>query len=239
MVPNLSFTALRAFESLARNGSVTKTAAELGLSAPAISMQMKQLETRLSVALVSRSKRGNLRGSSLTPHGILFARMVQRWFAELEILITEFTPSLTLIAVQAEALVGRIDHLRKAHWWETRETAADILTAGHTMLEDISRAGIATEQLSSGGPREALMQLEAALRASIDEIRKAEYNRSERLSANEDRGTVHIVTLDDRPQDRRSTVRRAAEAGIARHDREFRSVADVELLVNTMKVDLD
>lgn len=239
MVPNLSFTALRAFEALARNGSVTRTAAELGLSAPAISMQLKQLETKLSVALVSRSERGILRGSLLTPHGVELARMVQRWFAELEMLIVEFAPSRSLIADQAEALLVRIDHLRNAPWWEARETIADILGAGQIILEDIARAGMAANRLPGGDPRRTLMVLEESLRNAIGQLRKAQSDRGEPHLAEDGSGIRHVVTLDERRQDRRLAVRRSAEAGIAGHDCQFRAVADVELLVNAMKVDLD
>lgn len=48
---------LRAFESVARLGSVTAAARELSLSQPAISMQLKQLEGRLGLRLTERAGR--------------------------------------------------------------------------------------------------------------------------------------------------------------------------------------
>ena len=44
MPARLPLTALRAFEAAARNGSLTAAATELGVTRPAISKQIKQLE---------------------------------------------------------------------------------------------------------------------------------------------------------------------------------------------------
>jgi DNA-binding transcriptional LysR family regulator len=54
MLARLPLTALRAFEAAARNGSLTAAAAELGVTRPAISKQIKQLEQMLNCALMVR-----------------------------------------------------------------------------------------------------------------------------------------------------------------------------------------
>ena len=56
------------FETLARTGSVAATAGELGMSAPAVSQQMKNLSASLGVELVDASRRPMV----LTPAGRLF-----------------------------------------------------------------------------------------------------------------------------------------------------------------------
>jgi DNA-binding transcriptional LysR family regulator len=72
---NLSFRQLRIFESAARLSSFARAAAEMHLSAPAISMQMKDLEDDLGMPLFA--KRG--RGLVLTSAGeyfLVYARRV-------------------------------------------------------------------------------------------------------------------------------------------------------------------
>ena len=59
---------LEVFESLARTGSVAATAGELGLSAPAVSQQMKNLATALGAELLDHSRRP----MTLTPAGRVF-----------------------------------------------------------------------------------------------------------------------------------------------------------------------
>ena len=54
MPARLPLTALRAFEAAARNGSLTAAATELGVTRPAISKQIKQLEQLLNCALMIR-----------------------------------------------------------------------------------------------------------------------------------------------------------------------------------------
>jgi DNA-binding transcriptional LysR family regulator len=59
--------------SVARLGSIGRAAAEHGISQPAASTRMRQLEGRLGVALIERSPRG----SRLTPSGALVADWAQ------------------------------------------------------------------------------------------------------------------------------------------------------------------
>ena len=54
MPARLPLTALRAFEAAARNGSLVAAAIELGVTRPAISKQIKQLEQILNCALMVR-----------------------------------------------------------------------------------------------------------------------------------------------------------------------------------------
>ena len=79
MPPRLPLTALRAFDAVARNASLTAAAAELGVTRPAISKQIKQLELMLNAALMVRL--GN--AVQLTPAGRELARDVAQAFGQL------------------------------------------------------------------------------------------------------------------------------------------------------------
>ena len=68
ILKGLTLRGLEVFETLARTGSVAETAAALGMSAPAVSQQMKNLSTALGTDLVDTSRRP----MTLTPAGRLF-----------------------------------------------------------------------------------------------------------------------------------------------------------------------
>ena len=68
LLKGLTLRGLEVFEALARTGSVAATAAELGMSAPAVSQQMKNLSAALGVDLVDHARRPMV----LTPAGRQF-----------------------------------------------------------------------------------------------------------------------------------------------------------------------
>ncbi|GAB5447951.1 LysR family transcriptional regulator [Gymnodinialimonas sp.] len=68
LLKGLTLRGLEVFETLARTGSVAATAVELGMSAPAVSQQMKNLSAALGVDLVDASRRPMV----VTPAGRLF-----------------------------------------------------------------------------------------------------------------------------------------------------------------------
>jgi LysR family transcriptional regulator, regulator for genes of the gallate degradation pathway len=72
-----SLRQLRAFEAVARCKSIGGGARELGLSQPAVTHMIAQLETRLAVTLLERRRSG----SFLTPLGSVLLPRVQRLFA--------------------------------------------------------------------------------------------------------------------------------------------------------------
>ncbi len=79
LLRNLSMRQLRIFQSAARHGSFSKAALELSLTAPAVSMQMKELETDLGMALFERVGRR----VELTSAGEYFLVYVKRIAATL------------------------------------------------------------------------------------------------------------------------------------------------------------
>jgi DNA-binding transcriptional LysR family regulator len=79
-VTPLSLAALRALQSVARHGSFSRAAAELGLTQPAVSMQVRQLEHRVGLPLLERvGKR-----TRPTEAGELLMAHASRAFMELE-----------------------------------------------------------------------------------------------------------------------------------------------------------
>ncbi|MCW2241438.1 transcriptional regulator GcvA [Azospirillum canadense] len=73
--------ALRAFESAARNGSLTRAAQELLVTQGAISRHVSQLESWLGVTLCRRMRRG----IELTPEGASYATTLRAAFEQIEL----------------------------------------------------------------------------------------------------------------------------------------------------------
>jgi LysR family transcriptional regulator, regulator for genes of the gallate degradation pathway len=79
--PNLpSLRQLRAFEAVARHRSIGVAATELGLSQPAVTQMIAQIETALSASLSERRRTGTY----LTALGSVLLPRVQRLFAHIE-----------------------------------------------------------------------------------------------------------------------------------------------------------
>ena len=115
-----AFPSLRAFEATARLGSVTRAAAELGVSQPAVSQQLRQLEAFLERPLLRRVAGGLV----LTPDGELYAARLQRAFADLHaatdaLLRAGSEPrvlTLSLLATFAQRwLIPRLAGFQRAH----------------------------------------------------------------------------------------------------------------------------
>ncbi|SAL76093.1 LysR family transcriptional regulator [Caballeronia choica] len=67
----MDYTLLRAFAAVAREGNLTRAAAQLHLTQPAVSLQIKNLQEALGVVLFSRTSHGLLLtrdGEALLPH---------------------------------------------------------------------------------------------------------------------------------------------------------------------------
>lgn len=88
MIDDLSF-----FQQVATRGSLTEVARHLGLSLPAVSKRLSQLEARLGVQLLQRTTRR----LSLTPEGVLYlegSRPILRQLEELENALNSCQPTL-------------------------------------------------------------------------------------------------------------------------------------------------
>ncbi|WP_052365331.1 LysR substrate-binding domain-containing protein [Halotalea alkalilenta] len=98
---------LRAFDALARLGSVGAAATELCVTPGAISHQIRQLEERLGVALFERDRRA----LKLSQSGIVYARQVREAFQ----LLTESTLKLGLPSVEGRLKIACAPALAN-HW---------------------------------------------------------------------------------------------------------------------------
>ena len=68
------------FSTLAMAGSLSAAARELGITTPAVSKRLAQMEARLGVTLVNRTTRR----MSLTPEGELYVAQARRILGEIE-----------------------------------------------------------------------------------------------------------------------------------------------------------
>ncbi|MGE0829647.1 MAG: LysR family transcriptional regulator, partial [Hyphomonadaceae bacterium] len=75
---DIDFKLLRGFVELAREGSFTRAAARLGMSQPALTVQIRKLEAELGFTLFSRSTRA----LALTPEGQEFVALAERVIEE-------------------------------------------------------------------------------------------------------------------------------------------------------------
>lgn len=80
MVKNVQPADLGFFSALARAGSLSAAARELGISTPAVSKHLAQMEQRIGVALVNRTTRR----MSLTPEGEIYLDHARRIVGEID-----------------------------------------------------------------------------------------------------------------------------------------------------------
>jgi molybdate transport repressor ModE-like protein len=89
VVPEADLTSLRLLVALARTGSISMAAAELGISQQAASVRMRRLEASVDIALLTRSTRGSL----LTAEGATAAA----WAAEVVEAAERFQAGVTAL----------------------------------------------------------------------------------------------------------------------------------------------
>lgn len=87
LMKGITLRGLEVFEALASSGSVARTAAITGLSQPAVSQQLRNLETSLGTDLVDHTRRP----MQLTPAGALFLSRAESALAQLRAAQSELT----------------------------------------------------------------------------------------------------------------------------------------------------
>ena len=105
-----SLRQLRAFEAVARRKSIGAAARELGLSQPAVTQMVAQIETALAVSLLERRRTGTY----LTTLGSVLLPRVERLFAHIQSALCD--PGCRRIALRSrdDEIGGEQDH-RYAH----------------------------------------------------------------------------------------------------------------------------
>lgn len=121
-----SLIALRAFEALVRQGSISRAALELHVTHGAVSHQVKKLEEELGMALVERQGKG----VKLTPAGRQLSQQISSAFDQLRdirrALPTE-EPAGELRIACAPALLARISSLLEKFLRNYQEVALHLL----------------------------------------------------------------------------------------------------------------
>ena len=141
-IKGISLRGLEVFEALARSGSVVKTSQDTGLSQPAVSQQLRNLEAALATSLIDHS----CRPMQLTPAGRNFLRHTVAALAELRLatagasridlghlsqlnigLITDFDDNLTphLVRILNENVANCSFHLISSHSHDLVPMVAD------------------------------------------------------------------------------------------------------------------
>ena len=160
---NLSLRALELFEITARTGSVQATAEETGMSVSSVSHHLKQLETRLGVALVDHARRP----MPLTPAGRNFHRRVQAGLREIRLAEREAT--IGGLSEGRDLRLGLVEDFESAVAPELAVSLAANLPGlrlrmttqpSHEALESLRRRKLDLAVAASpGGPEDGLVEL--------------------------------------------------------------------------------
>lgn len=107
LMKGVTLRGLEVFETLARTGSVAQTAEATGLSQPAVSQQMRNLESALGTDLVDHGRRP----MRLTPAGRSFLARTQAVLSELRLAQSELTVmDLTHLSTLSIGLIDDFDN---------------------------------------------------------------------------------------------------------------------------------
>ncbi len=107
MLKGVSLRGLEVFEALASSGSVAAAASRTGLSQPAVSQQLRNLETALGTDLVDHGRRP----MQLTPAGHSFLVRVRRVLGELRVAQSELTiMDLSHLSVLTMGIIDDFDN---------------------------------------------------------------------------------------------------------------------------------
>lgn len=143
---------LRYFAAVAEEGNLTRAAAQLFVSQPALTKQIRQLERQLGVELFSRSQTG----MALTPAGEALAKTIPSVLARWELALQE-----TTAAASGAARVLRVGFMSSAANEATQQIVAAFARVRPDWRLDLRQAAWsdATAGLASGGVDAALLRL--------------------------------------------------------------------------------
>ncbi len=140
---------IEVFEALAQSGSVAQAAAKTGLSQPAVSQQMRNLETAVGAELVDHTRRP----MTLTLAGQIFLRRASSALSELR-------------QAQSEVTVMDLAHLEELHLGIIDDFDDDLTPRLSTILAD-SMAGCRFRMITDGSNELAAAIQEQSLHMAI------------------------------------------------------------------------
>jgi DNA-binding transcriptional LysR family regulator len=129
----ISLRGIEVFEALAQTGSVAAAAARLGMSAPAVSQQMKNLDSSLGTALIDHSRRP----MTLTPAGRQFLKQAETALSALRIGQRDLTSRLAGTMAECAFQLHTSASHQLLSKLEKRELDIAICAAGRTVSSGI------------------------------------------------------------------------------------------------------
>ena len=157
--PNLpSLRQLRAFEAVARRRSIGAAARELGLSQPAVTQMIAQIETALSASLLERRRTGTY----LTTLGSVLLPRVQRLFAHIRISVVRSGHRRIAFRARDDEIGGKQDYRyahprphrdRRMRFFRGGGAQARHIPAGAASIGPRSRARGSTKPVPTNGAR--------------------------------------------------------------------------------------
>ena len=145
-----SLRQLRAFEAVARRKSIGAAAAELGLSQPAVTQMVAQLETALAVNLLERRRTGTY----LTALGSVLLPRVERLFAHIQTALCDPVIGASLSGRETtKSVENKITdtHIRALTAIADGGTQAQYIPAGAASIGSRSRARDSKKSVPANG----------------------------------------------------------------------------------------
>ncbi|MBE9604277.1 LysR family transcriptional regulator [Acetobacteraceae bacterium H6797] len=146
----LPLESLWAFRVVAETGSLTAAAAALGVTQPAVSKRLRDLETALDCSLVRRG----VNAIGLTKAGVRFAEELQAGFAQIQSAVDHLQAQSAPLRIRAYTtwalrwLIPRLPRFHAAH------PGIDVEVSTSTAIVDLAREGVdaAVHTVPAGAP---------------------------------------------------------------------------------------
>ncbi|RKK05874.1 LysR family transcriptional regulator [Pseudoroseomonas wenyumeiae] len=136
--PPLPFESLWAFRVIAETGSLTAAAAALGVTQPAVSKRLRDLELIMGCSLVRRG----VNAIGLTRAGVRFAEELQEGFAQIQAAVDHLQTQSAPLRIRAYTtwalrwLIPRLPRFHAAH------PGIDVEVSTSTAIVDLAREGV-------------------------------------------------------------------------------------------------
>lgn len=188
-----SFTTLRAFEAVARLGSMTRAAQELSVTHGAISKQVQALEEEFGIPLLRRLPRS----VEPTPQGARFAATLGTAFGLIESGVNQLLPGPLSLSCSASIMMRWLIP-RMASFKKARPDIDLRISADHGPL-DLLREGIDVAIRNDVVPAPQDVVVKPLMREWVGPVCSPEYANSAALKTLADLAGVRLLTTSSRP----------------------------------------